>query len=173
MQTLTRPLTRPIGWISEICGGAAALCALGLIIVTLIEVTSRYFLRMPTVWAFDVAYMLNGAAFMLGCGLALKYDQHVRVDILSQAFSPRLRRGIEVVVFTVMVLPTLGLVCYAAWGDFLEAWVTGEVEQVSAWQPVIWPFQLAMAVGLSALWLQVLGRILGGTPEQTSDNAHG
>src|SRR3546814_13954610 len=87
--------------------------------------------------------------------------------------SPRLRRGIEVVVFTVMVLPTLGLVCYAAWGDFLEAWVTGEVEQVSAWQPVIWPFQLAMAVGLSALWLQVLGRILGETPEQTSDNAHG
>src|SRR3546814_19533907 len=87
---------------------------------------------MPTVWAFDVAYMLNGAAFMLGCGLALKYDQHVRVDILSQAFSPRLRRGIEVVVFTVMVLPTLGLVCFAAWGDFLVAWVTGEVEQVRA-----------------------------------------
>ena len=117
MRALTRPITRPIGWISEICGGAAALCALGLIVVTLIEVMSRYFLRMPTVWAFDVAYMLNGAAFMLGCGLALKYDQHVRVDILSQAFSPRLRRAIEVVVFAVMVLPTLGLVCYAAWDD--------------------------------------------------------
>src|SRR3546814_12771933 len=121
MQTLTRPLTRPIGWISEICGGAAALCALGLIIVTLIEVTSRYFLRMPTVWAFDVAYMLNGAAFMLGCGLALKYDQHGRVDILSQAFRPRLRRGFEVVVFPVLVSPPPWRVCDAAWGDLPAA----------------------------------------------------
>src|SRR3546814_11483262 len=110
MQTLPGPRTRRIGWLAEVGGGAACLWALGRIIVTLIGVTSRYVRRRPTVGAFDVAYMLNGAAFMLGCGLALKYDQHVRVDILSQAFSPRLRRGIEVVVFTVMVLPTLGLV---------------------------------------------------------------
>ena len=91
-----RAITRPIERLSEICGGVAALCALGLIAVTMIEVASRYVLRMPTLWAFDVAYMLNGSAFMLGCAIALRYNQHVSVDILSQSFSPRLRRGIAI-----------------------------------------------------------------------------
>jgi TRAP-type mannitol/chloroaromatic compound transport system permease small subunit len=168
-----RAITRPIEWVSEICGGAAALCALGLIVVTMIEVTSRYVLRMPTLWAFDVAYMLNGGGFMLGCALALKYNQHVSVDILSQRFSPRLRRAIEIVVFTALLLPAVGFLCYAAWGQFLKAWVTGEIEQVSPWQPVVWPFRLMMAVGLSALWLQILARILAGPPKESPDIAHG
>ncbi len=168
-----RSLIRPIGWISELCGGAAALCALGLIAVTMIEVTSRYVFRMPTLWAFDVAYMLNGGGFMLACALALKYNQHVSVDILSQSFRPRLRRGIEIVVFTALVLPAIGLLCYAAWGQFWRAWITGELEQVSPWQPMVWPFRLMMAVGLSALWLQVLARIIGGPPTDPPVNAHG
>ena len=166
-------LVRPIEWISEACGAAAALCALSLIAVTMIEVGSRYLLRSPTLWAFDVAYMLNGAAFVLACAVALKYDRHVAIDVLSQSFSPRLRRTIEAVVFTLLVLPAIGFVCVSAWEQFWKALVTGELEQVSPWQPKIWPFRLALAVGLSALWLQVLARILVGPPSDEVDRAHG
>jgi TRAP-type mannitol/chloroaromatic compound transport system permease small subunit len=155
-----RPVTRLIEGLSEVTGALAALAALGLICVTMFEVIARYVFRAPTVWAYDVAYMLNGAAFVLACALALKQNQHVSVDILSQAFSDRLKRIIEISVFTFLVLPALGFLCWAAWGDFWKAWVTGEIEQVSPWRPQIWPFRLILAVGLTALWLQVLGRIL-------------
>lgn len=164
MQGLIRLIER----LSQICGVAAGLAVLALIVVMMTEVFSRYVLGMPTIWAFDVAYMLNGSAFVLACALALKTNQHVSVDILSQNFSPRLRRRIEVVVFTLLVAPALGFLCYAAWGEFWKAWVTGEIEQVSSWRPRIWPFQLMLAVGLSALWLQVLARILGSS---SSDSA--
>jgi len=166
MQGLIRLIER----LSQICGVAAGLAVLALILVMMTEVFARYALGMPTIWAFDVAYMLNGAAFVLACALALKTNQHVSVDILSQNFSPRLRRRIEVVVFTLLVAPALGFICYAAWGEFWKAWVTGEIEQVSSWRPRIWPFQLMLAVGLSALWLQVLARILG--PSSSDSAAH-
>lgn len=146
--------------ISALCGAAAALAAFGLIAVTMIEVAARYVLRSPTVWAFDMAYMFNGAAFVLACALALSLNQHVSVDILSQRFSARTQRIIEVVVFALLVLPAIGFLCYAAWGETWKAWVTGEIEQVSPWQPKIWPFRLVLAIGLTALWLQVLGRVL-------------
>jgi len=164
MSTLTRAIVR----ISELCGAAAALAALGLIIVTMVEVLSRYLLHAPTVWAYDVAYMLNGAAFILACALGLHRNQHVSIDILSQFFSARLKRIIEVVAFTALVLPALGLICYSGWNQAWRSWITGEIEQVSPWQPKIWPFQTVLAVGLTALWLQVLGRVLRG-PE--SDEA--
>lgn len=165
-----RQLARVIEAISEACGAAAAVAALGLVTVTMIEVVARYAFRAPTVWAFDVAYMLNGAAFVLACALALKQNQHVSVDILSQAFGPRLRRGIEVVVFALLVLPALGFICWSAWGDFWKAWTTGEIEQVSPWRPQIWPFRLMLCIGLTALWLQVLGRIL--SPPAPASQTH-
>lgn len=155
-----RSFARLIERLSEVAGAVAALAALGLIIVTMIEVVARYALKSPTIWAFDVAYMLNGSAFVLACALALKHNQHVAVDIFSQSFGPRLRRAIEVAVFTFLVLPALGLICWSGWGDFWKAWTTGEIEQVSPWRPQIWPFRLALCVGLTALWLQVLGRVL-------------
>jgi TRAP-type mannitol/chloroaromatic compound transport system permease small subunit len=157
---LVRGWVRSIERVSWVCGVLAGLAVIALIGVMMIEVFSRYVLGKPTLWAFDVAYMLNGAAFLLACGLTLRLDQHVRIDIVSQRFSPRVRRVIEVLVFTLLVAPALGFICYSAWGQFWKAWVTGEVEQVSAWRPLMWPFQLVLATGLSALWLQVIARIL-------------
>jgi len=166
MQGLIRLIER----VSWVCGALAGLAVVALILVMMTEVFARYVLGMPTVWAFDVAYMLNGAGFVLACALALKTNQHVSVDILSQSFSPRLRRRIEVAVFALLVLPALGFLCHAAWGEFWKAWTTGEVEQVSSWRPRIWPFQLVLSVGLSALWLQVLARVLG--PSSSDSTPH-
>jgi TRAP-type mannitol/chloroaromatic compound transport system permease small subunit len=157
-------LTRVIERLSAVCGGLAALAVLALIAVTMIEVLSRYVFRSPTLWAFDVAYMLNGAAFILACALALRQNQHVSVDILSQYFGGPLRRWIEIAVFALLVFPVLGFLCYSAWGQAWKAFVTGEIEEVSPWRPKIWPFQLVLAIGLTALWLQVFARIVRSPP---------
>lgn len=167
MQALAQAIER----ISMACCAVAGLAALGLILVTMYEVLSRYVFRAPTLWAYDVAYMLNGTAFILACAYALHRNQHVSVDVLSKRFSPRVRRFIEVLTFSVLLLPTLGLVCYSAWAETWKAWITGEIEQVSPWRPYIWPFRLALAVGLTALWLQVLGRILH-APPVAEETAH-
>lgn len=165
---MLKGFVRLIERLSWVCGAAAGLAVLALIGVMLVEVFARYVLGKPTLWAFDVSYMLNGAAFILACALALKLNHHVTVDIVSQRFSPQVKRGIEVVAFTLLVAPALGFICHAAWGQFWKSWVTGELEQVSAWRPLIWPFHLVLATGLSALWLQVIARILAPSSPDTS-----
>ncbi len=164
-----KAVARNIQRLSELCCGLAALAAISLIFVTMYEVIARYVFKAPTLWAFDVAYMLNGAAFILACAFALHKNQHVTVDIISQFFSETLRRRIEVVVFALLVFPALGFLCYSAWGQAWKAFVTGEIEQVSPWRPKVWPFQLVLAIGLTTLWLQVLARILHNpAPDETT-----
>lgn len=46
------------------------------------------------------------------------------------------------------------LICDAAIGDAYEAFVTGQVERVSPWAPIIWPYYTAISIGLSVLFLQ-------------------
>lgn len=153
-------MTRLIGRISGVCCAAAVLASFGLVIVTMFEVTSRYMFRAPTVWAFDVSYMLNGAIFVLAMAMTLRVNQHVSIDIFSKAIPERWFRVIEITVYLCLILPAMSLVTYAGWEEFWKAWVSGEVETVSPWQPKIWPFRLMLAIGLSALWLQVLARVL-------------
>lgn len=164
MNTIVRGIDR----VSEICGYLGAAAILALIAVTMVEVFSRYVLHAPTIWAFDAAYMLNGSAFILACAAALKVNQHVSIDIFSQFFSLRTKRIIEAVTFALLVLPALGFVTSAAWAEFWRAFMEGTIEQVSPWRPKIWPFRLVLAIGLSALWLQVLARVLKPSPPFSS-----
>ena len=67
---MLKGFVRLIERLSWVFGAVASLAVLALIGVMLIEVFARYVLGKPTVWAFDVSYMLNGAAFILACALA-------------------------------------------------------------------------------------------------------
>ena len=48
------------------------------------------------------------------------------------------------------------IICESAIGDTYEAFVTGQVERVSPWAPIIWPYFAAISLGLSVLFLQSL-----------------
>lgn len=152
-------MTYIIGRISGVFGAVAALASLALILVIVFEVASRYILHSPTVWAFDVAYMLNGAIFVFAAAITLRLNQHVSVDIFSKAIPEKVFRVMEIAVYLLLILPAIGLLTYAGWSEFFKSWTTGEVETVSPWQPKIWPFRFVLAIGLTALWLQVLARI--------------
>jgi TRAP-type mannitol/chloroaromatic compound transport system permease small subunit len=153
-------LVRGIGRMSEGFGMLAGLAALGLIGVTLVEVFARYALHAPTVWSYDVANALNGAAFILAVAMTLRRDAHVRVDILSASFSPHVREVIDRLALALLVLPALALLTWAAWSQFLRAWMTGEVDHVSPWRPQVWPIRLVLLMGLCMLVLQVFARLV-------------
>ncbi len=134
----------------------AALMAALLVLAMMYEVFSRYVLNAPTLWAFDVSYMLNGAMFILGCAYALKVEAHVRIDFLATRLKPALQRGINAAFYLLLLAPILGALTWVAGRRTWHAFVSGEVEHVSPWAPVMWPFYSALAIGLAALTLQVL-----------------
>lgn len=151
---------RVVDWLSRVTGYIAAAGIFLLISVILYEVLARFFFNAPTVWAYDVSYMLNGSVILLAGALAMKTDQHVVIDILSQLFSLRTKMIIETTVFILLLLPALGFLCIVSWKQFWVAYQSGLVEQVSPWRPLLWPFRLMIAFGLSCLWLQILSKTL-------------
>ncbi|WP_232818267.1 TRAP transporter small permease subunit [Zobellella maritima] len=131
--------------------------AMVLMLVTsiLYEVVSRYAFGAPTLWSFDISYMLNGALFLLASGYSLKVEAHVRIDFLSSRLSLRRQQLINLFFYFFLIGPSFFLLSYVAGEKAISAWITGEVESVSPWSPQVWPFYGAIAIGLMAFTLQV------------------
>lgn len=133
---------------------------LAMIGVTLYEVCARYLFNAPTIWAFDLAWMLNGTSFMLAAAYTLRADQHVAIDVFSAALPLRIRMATLAAVFLFLFLPALFLLAEAAWEQSWRAYGSREIERVSAWQPLIWPFHLGLAVAITLLMLETLAQAL-------------
>jgi len=127
-----------------------------LVCAMVYEVFARYVLHAPTEWAFDIAYMSNGAIFLLGVAWVLRQGAHIRIDIVRNRLPKRLVRTAEAIVYLGVLLPFFGLLGWLAANRAFHAWQTNEVEMVSPWAPLMWPFYLIIAVGLVIMSLQLL-----------------
>ncbi|MEM5492647.1 TRAP transporter small permease subunit [Hoeflea sp. AS16] len=146
---LVDAFSRLLSWIAQIV-------TVVLVISMIYEVAARYVFNAPTIWAFDISYMCTGTLFVLGAAYALKEDAHVRIDFLAQKMPIAIRRKLEGFVFVFLIAPIFGGLSKFAVERAWRAWVTSEVENVSPWAPVMWPFFAILAIGLVALTLQQL-----------------
>jgi len=74
-------IVRTIDALSMWIGRAASLIVIPLVLATCYEVFARYLFAAPTIWAFELGYILMGLHFMLGGAMTLKMKQHVRIDL--------------------------------------------------------------------------------------------
>ncbi|WP_417413336.1 TRAP transporter small permease subunit [Hoeflea sp.] len=147
--TLVDAFSRLLSWIAQIV-------TVVLVLSMIYEVVARYAFGAPTIWAFDISYMATGTLFVLGAAYALKQDAHVRIDFLAQKMPVGIRRKLEGFVFVFLIAPIFAALSKFAIERAWRAWATGEVENVSPWAPLMWPFFAILAIGLVALTLQQL-----------------
>ncbi len=125
-----------------------------LTVVMVYDVFMRYLFNAPTVWGFDISYMLGGTFFILGMGYTLLKDKHVRVDVFSARFSARTKAYIEVILSLVLFFPAFGLLFYQLVPYVLRSWMDQEKSLESFWRPPIYPFKTALLLGVALLLLQ-------------------
>lgn len=147
---------------SRLLSRVAQVVVLILIGAMLYEVVARYVFGAPTLWAFDIAYMSTGTLFVLGAAQTLREDAHVRIDVLSTRFAPRVRGLIDGVAFLLLLCPVFGMLAWIAAQRSLRAYLNHEVETVSPWAPFMWPFYLLLCLGLTALALQLAAQGIRG-----------
>lgn len=142
--------------LSEWLGRVAMALLVVMVCAMLYEVFMRYVVGRPTEWAFDISYMLNGALFYLAAGYAMRHNAHVRIDFLSSLLPELWQARILGLALTLVFVPVIGLIAWAASRKALTAYLTNAVEEVSPWAPRVWPFYTAVAVGLAVFTLQSL-----------------
>jgi len=156
MLTLLKFLDR----ITATSGAIVAWLVIPLIAGSCYEVFSRYVLDAPTLWAFEVGYMVMGTHFLIGMGYALRTHDHVRVDFFYGRLTARKRALIDTFTYAALVLPLAVWLTLGFWDKVLKAYASHERSGMSAFNPVIWPFRLVMCTAFALLALQALAQLI-------------
>lgn len=128
--------------------------------VMLFEVVSRRWFNSPTLWAYDLSYMLNGSLFIGASGYTLLKNGHTRIDFFSSKLPIRTQHIILAVCYAFLFLPAMYMVCSVAVHEAYNAFVTNQLERVSPWAPRVWPYYSAIALGLCVLAFQCVLQLI-------------
>lgn len=118
------------------------------------EVVSRYVFNKPTIWAYDMTYMLSSFIFMLGTAYALKTGSHVRVDFLLALLKPRWQALVDAIMYVVLYFPAMGLFFMISFRFARQSWMQGELYPQSPWMPPIYPLKTIIPITIFLLLLQ-------------------
>jgi TRAP-type mannitol/chloroaromatic compound transport system permease small subunit len=150
-----RATIEAIDRIADWSGRVTAWLIIPMTLAVTYEVTARHFFRAPTIWAFDVTYMLYGTHFMLGTAYTLMRIGHVRTDMLYQGWSIRRQNVIDAIGYLCFFFPAMILFFYFGWQEAYHAWEIRETSDASPWRPIVYPFKTV--IPLTALLLLVQG----------------
>jgi TRAP-type mannitol/chloroaromatic compound transport system permease small subunit len=92
-----RATINAIDKIADVSGRIVAWLIVPMTFAVTYEVVARHFFRAPTMWAYDVTYMLYGTHFMLGTAYTLMRTGHVRTDMLYQNWSVRRQNLVDAI----------------------------------------------------------------------------
>src|SRR5437016_12993599 len=107
---------RRIDKFTDTTGVWVAWLNIPLVLAVSYEVIARYAFNAPTIWSFDVTYMLYGTIFMLGCAYAWHQGAHIRTDFYYENWSARTRAMVDSIAYIVFFFPSI-IMCGAASGS--------------------------------------------------------
>lgn len=156
-------LVRAIGLFDGISlwsGRIVAWLIIPMVMSLVWEVVARYVFNAPTIWAYDMTYMLYGAFFMLGSAYTLLRGKHIRTDSFYGQWPARRQGLVDAVCYVVLFFPPLIALLYVTWDYFWVSYLRGERVVSSSWMPVIYPLKFAMPVTCVLLLLQGIAELL-------------
>ena len=98
-------IIRTIDRFTDWTGTVVSWLSVPLVVAVAYEVGARYLFNAPTIWAFDVTYMLYGTVFMLGAAYALHKGAHIRTDFFWEQFSIRKKGLIDAISYVLFFFP--------------------------------------------------------------------
>lgn len=152
-------LIRFIDRTNEVVGWVISTIAIVFTAIIIFDVAMRYVFHEPTRWAFDVTKQMYGFYFILLGGYALKHKAHVKVDLLTEKFSPAVQRWVEIAGYLIFFLPFLWVFVTFSYEFALRSWSQGEVTYGSVQIPV-YPLKISMFVAAVLLAFQGLAEFL-------------
>lgn len=144
---------------AEICGKIFSWMTLPLVGGLVYEVIARYLFHAPTVWAYDLTYMLYGSIFMLGAAYTLLRKSHIRTDLLYRTFPARTQGIIDTVCYLFLFFPGMLFFLNAGVEYAAHSWAIGE-KAASPWGVSISPFKTVIPIAALLLIIQGVSEFL-------------
>jgi TRAP-type mannitol/chloroaromatic compound transport system permease small subunit len=131
-----------------------------LIINICYDVFMRYLFNAPTNWSYASSYMMGAALSTLGLAYVYSVGGNVRVDIIYNKFSPKVKLIIDLFFTVVFFFALYGLLAYYFGVNTWNAFVVKRYDINSIWYPVVWPYMTAITLGFALLFVQGIATFL-------------
>lgn len=125
-----------------------------LVVAVVWEVVARYAFDAPTIWSFEITYMLYGSMFMLGAAYALRVGAHIRTDFFWEKWSQRTKGVIDSFAYLAFFFPGIALFLWVGWDEAVYSYEIGEMSEQTPWRPLMWPLKASVPLAAALLLLQ-------------------
>lgn len=157
------PTSRPSLFIDRLLdriGSWVSLLWLAVMAVILVSVVMRYVFGQGSILLEEITWHIYGAAWLVGLSYALVHDDHVRVDVLHELFSPKTKAWIEFFGILFLLLPFLIIFLWDAVPYFLQSFELNERSQAPDGLPARWVLKFFIPLSLSLLIVGAVARLL-------------
>ncbi len=153
-------VTKVVDRISRKIGQLFSWLLILLVLTMCYEIMVRYFFGKPTLWSYDLSYMLSSLTLIMGIAWVHADRSHVNVDIFVNKFPARLRTVLNIAFSLILFFPTWILVLWYMFPDVLYSWSIQEKASTGTWRPIIYPFKFWIFIGLLILVLQAVNELV-------------
>lgn len=153
--TALESLAGRIETLIDVIGRLAAWTTFVLVAVMASNVLLRYLFATGTVWAQELEWHLMAPIVLFGMSYALRHGDHVRVDVLYAGFSPRAKRGVDLVAALISAAVALAVI-ELSWHYVLQSWSIGEGSANPGGIPYRYVLKSLIPIGFALLFLQSL-----------------
>lgn len=127
-------------------------------VVVCYGVVMRYFFSSPIDWGLELSIFLLIIATFMSAGYTQLQRGHVAIEVLDHILSPRANKW-RYLIGDALSLVFCAVLTWNSWEFFHEAFQDGRVTN-STWGPRLWIPYIFMAIGMTALSLQLLVQIV-------------
>lgn len=151
-------ISRAIDSINEGIGRLCYWLVLLMVAVGVWNVLGRYLGRivgtnLTSNALIEIQWYLFDVIFLFGAAYALKYDEHVRVDIFYKGWSRRRKALANFWGNVLFLIPFSGLIIYYSWGTVVNSWKIRELSPDPGGLPR-YPIKLVIVLALILLIFQ-------------------
>lgn len=129
-------------------------CAVGLVLLVVMEVFMRYAVNKSLMWSTETDLMFGTAIFCAGWAYAHRHHAHIRIDILYLQMPARVRAIFDVTGTLILFFPLMLVFIQSSIFYTVRAFTVGEVSNLSYWYPPMWPWRTMLLLGFMLLTLQ-------------------
>ena len=151
--------SKPIDTFLQWIGAGVSWLWVVLMVIIVVNVFARYLFAEGRIEFEEIQWHLYSTGFMLALGYAMVTDSHIRVDVLHERFSPRVRAWIDLYGLILFVLPFTTMMIVYAIPFVAYSFETSEVSASPGGLPFRWAIKSVLLIGFVLLGLATLSRI--------------
>jgi len=141
-------------------GKLGAWLSLPLIAIIMFDIISRKFFVLGSTKLQEMEWHLHAALFLLALGYAYLKNSHVRIEVIREGFSTKLKAILEVIGVVLFILPYTGLIIWFGIDFVSRSYGMNEVSSALTGLSHRWVIKSFVPMGMAFLWLAGISVLL-------------